>query len=746
MQAASSVKFALRTDQLLLLAVVGVAWGWAASLPFQLDDHTFLRALHLLSGGATEAEQAPSLDSSYLFRPVQLAWMRVLMWAQSPSNAVVFHLGSLALHAACVMLLHLLLRRWFTRGAALAGAALFAVMPAGGEAITWVAASSDLLSTALALQAALLLVPAAMPQAPASRTQVGVAGLLGAGLCAGLGLLAKESMLAVMPLLLLLALRGTPWRQWKTLLARAALFGAPVLVAWLLRAWIMGTFSFRYAGGRTLELNSASITALLEKLPDVFFALFAPWPPELEAAVPSALGLPKVAVALVLLLVPLVGLLLLRRQVWLALAALAALWPAPLFAAPMAAGEVFSRSLYMSQAAFAVLFAAAASALLPRRGAAGALGRPWRSVLVLFALLCALALSAEALLRYRQAQGIAAQRLANIHAAVDAALLRGAGREPVVALSVPNGAHTIPLIGSLLPLAYKPPFRTVPQPVLAFDSWPVLYDCEALVSASTATGVTLLEFGSDGAVLSERHLAAGSADGTCSNADAAGWFAFEHGFAPRGAPELELLFAAGLAADVSIEIQTDSGTLRRTIVLATDVAPRAARLLLDHEPKWMLASKALRVRVEGAPLLRAPRAVAVNAAAQVVEPEPSQEWPASTTVSLRLRNLPSAFAQLFIHYEAHTGEGQWARAMRIEVPAERLSRSDGDWLWFPTPADKVEGQMHPSLRPETLARMCAEHMKPRGLNSANMRVRVEAAAQDGTILSRSLWRQFLLLF
>lgn len=728
MMDAVSKQSALRTDRLLLLAVVGVAWGWIALLPFQLDDHTFLRALHLLREGPTATEQAPSHHGSYLFRPVQLGWMQLLMLDGAPCSPARFHAGSLVLHALCVFLLHGLLRCWFLRGAALSGALVFAVMPAGGEAIAWVAASCDLLSTAAALAAALLLARGVAP----SNGAIAAAGAL-----AALGLLSKESMLAALPLLMLLALRGQAWRSWRALARRTAWFCTPLLLAFLVRAWVMETFSFRYAGGRALDMSGDTIAALLHKLPDVFLALFAPWPPALETAEPPIFGLPKLAVAGLMLLLPLMGLLF-SRQVWLALLATVALWPAPLFAAPTAAGEVFSRSLYMSEAVFAVCFAAAAAAVTQR----------WRRgwVVVLCALLCVLGCSVEALLRYQCAQFSARDRLASIHASVNAALDRGANREPVVALSVPDGLHSIPLIGSLIPLAYSLPVANTQQPVLAFDSKLALFDNEVLVRASANTGVTVLEFDHQGRLLRDLRLPRGGSDGVSRGPDAQGWFQFDADFAPRAAPEIVLVFSAGEEQSVSVDIETSAGHLKRHIVLPQSAVQRTARLLLDHEEFWMLAAQATRLRVRGAELLRAPEAATVSVAAVVLEPEAEQQWPVAQPIRVRVRGLPARFAQMLVHFEVHSGDGQWDEAMRAELPHAGLGHNTEYLEWTPSPADRVIGLMHVGLRPETLAQMCAEHLVPRGLRKLHMRLRVEAAAADGTILCRSPWRQFMLLF
>lgn len=177
-----------RRDRLWLLAVtvvVALVWLPAASTGFAGDDFLILSRLSDTGGLAQPLAYFRQSFFDY-YRPLTFL-SYAADWRVWGLGATGFHLTSVALHALNAALVFVLARR-FTgpRGAALA-ALLFGLHPAAHEAVYWVAARFDLLSTTLTLGAVLLLTRGRGAYA------IGLLLFFGA-------LLAKESAVAVLVL------------------------------------------------------------------------------------------------------------------------------------------------------------------------------------------------------------------------------------------------------------------------------------------------------------------------------------------------------------------------------------------------------------------------------------------------------------------------------------------------------------------------------------------------------------------
>lgn len=153
------------------------------------------------------------------YRPVPLTSF-VFDAMVSGRDPWMYHLTSLLLHLACVLLLHALLSHLVGGAGALYGAAFFAVFPWGVEAHVWINGRSDPLSLVF-----LLLVAHALAR---SRTLVALP-------LWALALLSKETALMVAPALWLMPIpdaRGTSagsryvWPERDLLLRRAAVLAA----------------------------------------------------------------------------------------------------------------------------------------------------------------------------------------------------------------------------------------------------------------------------------------------------------------------------------------------------------------------------------------------------------------------------------------------------------------------------------------------------------------------------------------
>jgi Flp pilus assembly protein TadD len=142
---------------------------------------------------------------SGLYRPVTVASL-VAEWHTWAGSTVGFHAVNLALHAVVCVLVYALLRRFLTRGAATAGALLFAIHPVHVEAVANVVGVSELLAAAFFLGACLLYLDGA-PWGPTARA----GRLVGLALLYLLGLGSKESAVTLPAVLILLeALRPLP--------------------------------------------------------------------------------------------------------------------------------------------------------------------------------------------------------------------------------------------------------------------------------------------------------------------------------------------------------------------------------------------------------------------------------------------------------------------------------------------------------------------------------------------------------
>jgi tetratricopeptide (TPR) repeat protein len=102
------------------------------------------------------SNQSAAFGSNF-YRPVQVAWNEIA-FSLFGAHALPWHLMNLLLHVACVLLLFgVALAVTESEPVAVLSAALFAVHPAGVEAVSWISAVGDLLMCAFLLLSALCL-------------------------------------------------------------------------------------------------------------------------------------------------------------------------------------------------------------------------------------------------------------------------------------------------------------------------------------------------------------------------------------------------------------------------------------------------------------------------------------------------------------------------------------------------------------------------------------------------------------
>ena len=204
--------------------------------------------VHHPGAGAREILRQPFPwrgGSQELYRPLTILSYRLNAPGGTPSGPA-FHTLNVLLHLAAVLLVYALLRSLAGgsptgRGAALFGAALFAVVPAHAEAVLWVSGRSEV-AVGVVAAAALWIAARDLPGRP-----VRWGGMIGIGALLFIGLLFKESMLTLVPILFLLHLAvGSPgggWRgRWSVSLARCAPLVVPMAVYVLLRWAALDSF------------------------------------------------------------------------------------------------------------------------------------------------------------------------------------------------------------------------------------------------------------------------------------------------------------------------------------------------------------------------------------------------------------------------------------------------------------------------------------------------------------------------
>ena len=210
--------------------------------------------------------QVGSADIMFFYRPLFSVWM-LLMHTVGGLAPWFWHLSNMLLHVAATYLVFRLCRRLTGSNAgAVAAAAMFAVHPMHVDAVTWISAGSEVLSTIFALAAMLALLDSR--KNPQLRVWV-------SALWYGAGLFAKETAIAVLAILAVCAwvqLRGRASRV-KRLWEAAAPYGA-VTVGYLLIRWAVlhrvGVETGEHSWAEVIFTSPSILLFYLKKL-------FLPW-------------------------------------------------------------------------------------------------------------------------------------------------------------------------------------------------------------------------------------------------------------------------------------------------------------------------------------------------------------------------------------------------------------------------------------------------------------------------------------
>ncbi|MGQ0721081.1 MAG: tetratricopeptide repeat protein [Candidatus Eiseniibacteriota bacterium] len=242
------------------------------------DDWTYVAGNGDLSGDLSRIPRlfAVSFPSNApergLYRPLTAATY-ALERGGGPADPVRSHVVNLLLAAAATMAAHAVLRRLVDPAAALAGTFLFAVHPVHVEAVAWVTGRSELLAGLFAL--------ASVAWGLDVLRGGGVLRAAGAGACALLGLLSKESAAVALPLLGAAAALAPSVRLDRLPLALGSVAGG-TLAGLALRTAALGAFA-PAAGERVGAADLPGRLPLIVAAAGEHLRLLAwPWPLTVE--------------------------------------------------------------------------------------------------------------------------------------------------------------------------------------------------------------------------------------------------------------------------------------------------------------------------------------------------------------------------------------------------------------------------------------------------------------------------------
>lgn len=221
-------------DALAIAAIVVfifLAFAPILRTPFLYDDYTHITDASRFTWRSVGLQFGPAGGRGLFFRPVGFFfyWLNYL-WARA--DPAWWHAGSIALHAMCSCLTYALCREvGVSRPASLGGALLFGLSGVSAEAVAWIDARFDLMTTALVLGSLIFVCRYA-----ATARNEWLAGALVAGACA---MLCKESGFCLPFLIASLALFRD--LQDRNRIARAASFaGVLAIVLFAYRWWALG--------------------------------------------------------------------------------------------------------------------------------------------------------------------------------------------------------------------------------------------------------------------------------------------------------------------------------------------------------------------------------------------------------------------------------------------------------------------------------------------------------------------------
>ena len=653
----------------------------------------------------------------WLFQPLPgLLWSIAGGVQGAAWGPVAFRAVALLLHVAVVVLLFRLLRRRLPLAAAATGTAIVAFNAAGFQAVSWIAATPDVLLALLAL--------VALHAAAGTDRRSIIVSAVATAAC----LWTKSTGFMLVPIIVAVWWRpdvGSIARRARIVLVHALTIG----LALLIRTAYLGYVGPRYAEGAHL---ADAFVPLASEIAIPFLRQWAaPWngTPDAEGLWPIAARIGDATIvqrwaALPMLVLTVAGLVipspvrsLARRN----------LIPATLLAIPTLwifhhadAGTSVSRAFYPLQIPAAVAVACGVAAL----------GTSSRKTL-------APLLAAAVLIPWIDAA------VSNIRIECEAGrrtVLRAEGIERTLAASpdtavafIDPGASFAGIGLRMMPERFRPPFRRDPADVASFD------DVDALTASTwwtrTDGPLKLARWENDDVVVDPKPIGA-RADGlpvfdTVERNEGVTRFLPDRIVAPRSAEGI-VLDGIARAADtaVVVRITTDRGLLEKRFSIPAGPASRIP-LLLDDVPTWAFAAELRDVAVSpeiATTITCLPRRAGIGIGGA---PHRSRIL-AGDPIGLTLGGIPQSSRRVRVHVNFLILNRSFPMVGTVAVTPGTTPLPvvfDGTATWT---------SAYPGLTPRTLAELMRRHLAPVGRDEISARIHVEALLEDGvTRLARS---------
>jgi hypothetical protein len=268
----------------VIMVAVALAFAPILRTPFLYDDYTHITDASRFTWRSVAQQFGAVTGHGLFFRPVGFFfyWLNYL-WAGA--NPTWWHASSVALHACCSCLTYALCREvGVSRRASLVGALLFGLSGVSAEAVAWIDARFDLMTTALVLGSLIFV----CRYAATART-AWLAGALAASTCA---MLSKESGFCLPFLIASLALLRDR-KDWARIGRAASLAGVLAVVLFAYRWWAIGGiggYSGAAGGLNIVHFNFVrTLNALLVRQWAVLFFPFN-WSPPVSPMLRAALA------------------------------------------------------------------------------------------------------------------------------------------------------------------------------------------------------------------------------------------------------------------------------------------------------------------------------------------------------------------------------------------------------------------------------------------------------------------------
>jgi hypothetical protein len=241
----------------VIIVTVALAFAPILRTPFLYDDYTHIADASRLTWRSVALQFGPAPGRGLFFRPVGFFfyWLNYL-WMRA--DAAWWHASSIALHACCSCLMYALCREvGVSRPASLGGALLFGLSGVSAEAVAWIDARFDLMTTALVLGSLIFV----CRYAATART-AWLAGALAMGTCA---MLSKESGFCLPFLVASLALLRDR-KDWNRIGRATISVGALAVVLFAYRWWALGGIGGYWGAAGELNIGHFNLVRTVDAL------------------------------------------------------------------------------------------------------------------------------------------------------------------------------------------------------------------------------------------------------------------------------------------------------------------------------------------------------------------------------------------------------------------------------------------------------------------------------------------------